>query len=240
MTAPVKHPMSHYMRQIPNMAVRRALEDLLTQHVYKSDPRRVVLGTSESDTCIESVANTKFWQMYLENAATSGDNRAFYLRLYLSGAGGGGEALRVFTTVKDVAAATAHGAHISLNFGSTGTVTGQGIATRSTLHLKNEALSSNVTMSAIQAEIYCDGANSDPGGSTILSFIRVVSDGNATGKADVDDDAVLFDIQGLTAGAAHLFATGLTAATVNAATTCSLKIRIGSTTYYIPVATAIT
>ena len=112
----------------------------------------LILGSGTSaDLTTTATANTKMMSFYLENSATSGDNRAMYLRLYLSGAGGGGEALRVFTTVNNVAARTAHGAHISLNFGATGTVTGQGIAMRATLHLPDVALSSNVTMAAVQA-----------------------------------------------------------------------------------------
>jgi hypothetical protein len=228
--------MNHYLRQIPNMSLRRCLKDIFEQHLLASDPRRVVLGSSSSDTCVESVADTKFWQMYLENAATSGDNRGLYLRLFLSGAGGGGEAARIFTTVKDVAAGTAHGAHISLNFNDTGTVTGLGVAMRATLHIADQATQSG-TMAAIQAEIWSDGTTSDPSGS-VLSFIRVVNGGD-TGKSDVDDDAFLFHLDGFTAGAAKMFATGLTASTVYGNLTASLKIRIGSTTYYIPVATAI-
>ena len=54
-----------------------------------------------------NAASRNFLSFYLENWATSGDNRGMYLRLYHSGAGGGGEALRVFTTVQNVAAATA-------------------------------------------------------------------------------------------------------------------------------------
>lgn len=188
---------------------------------------------------IEDEAGKIFMNWRVHNEAESGDARAMYLRLYIDGAGGGGEALRAFTTVNNVAAATAHGAHISLNFGATGTVTGQGIAMRATLHLKNEALASNVTMAAVQAEIYSDGASSDPGGSTLLSFFRAVNDGHANGKADVDDDAVLLEIIGATAGAAHMFATGLTPATVYGNLSASLKIRVGSTLYYIPLATAI-
>jgi hypothetical protein len=229
----------HYLRSIPEPNTRDALHLLMRNIRDKDDPRRIVLGSS-SNRVVKDVANNKFIQIYVDNGATSGDNRAMYLRLYLTGAGGGGEAARIFTTVEDVAAGTAHGAHISLNFGSTGTVTGQGIAARCTLHLPDVALTSNVTMSALQAEIYSDGSDSDPGGSTILSFIRVVNDGHADGKADVDDDAVFFDIQGLTAGAAHVFATGLTASTVYGNLTASLKILIGSTNYYIPLATAIT
>jgi len=196
-------------------------------------------GTSAA-RIVEDTADMKFVAMYFDNGATSGDNRGIYLRQYLTGAGGGGEALRVFTTVENVAAGTAHGAHISLNFGATGTVTGTGIAMRGTLHLPDVALASNVTMTAVQAEIYSDGSASDPGGGTILSYFRAVNGGHANGISDVDDDAVFFDIQGLTSGSGSTFQSGLTAATVNAATTAVLKCLVGSTTYYIPLATAIT
>lgn len=187
-----------------------------------------------------SDANKNFIDFRVKNTATSGDNRGMYLRQFLAGAGTSGEALRVFNTVDDVAAATAHGMHCSLNFDTSGSVTGQGIAGRFTLHMPATALAaSNVTYSAIQAEIYSDAATSDPAGN-LLSAFRVINGGDATGAADVDDDCVLFDLQGWTAGAAHMFVTGLTPATVNAASSCALKIRAGATTYYIPVATAIT
>jgi len=194
------------------------------------------IGTS-TGRAQANAASRNFLSFYFENFATSGDNRGMYLRQYLSGAGSGGEAARIYSTINNVAADTAHGAHISLNFADTGTVTGLGVAMRATLHIANQATQAG-TLSAIQAEIWSDGATSDPAGS-LLSFFRVVNGGNATGAADVDDDAFLFNLSGFTAGAAKMFATGLTAATVNAATTASLKIRVGSTTYYIPLATAI-
>lgn len=191
------------------------------------------LGTPSAPAATD-VADGKFLSFYLENTATSGDNRAMYLRLYTSGAGGGGDALRVFHTVNNVAAATAHGAHISLNFGTTGTVTGQGIAMRATLHMPSTALASNVTMSAVQAEIYSDAATSDPGGSTLLSYFRVVNGGDATGGADVDDDAVLFDIQGHTIATGNMVAASATEANYSH----SVKVRVNSTLYYMMLASA--
>ena len=176
-------------------------------------------------------ANLRFMDFNFENGATSGDNRGMYLRQYLTGAGGGGEALRVFTTVNNVAAGTAHGAHISLNFGTSGTVTGQGIAMRATLHLPNTALTSNVTMAAVQAEIYSDGANSDPGGSTLLSAIRIVNAGHADGKADVDDDAVAFEFNGFTSGSGNMIYDVTGAAPAN--TNGSIRIRVGSALAYL-------
>ena len=191
------------------------------------------IGTAASPATSAS-AGAIFSDYRLESTATSGDARGEYLRLYLSGAGGGGEALRVFTTVNNVAAANAHGAHISLNFGTSGTVTGQGVAMRATLHMPATALTSNVTMAAVQAEIYSDAATSDPGGSTLLSYFRAVNGGDATGGADVDDDAVLFDIQG------HTIATGnmVAASTTEANYSHSVKVRIGATLYYLMLASA--
>lgn len=191
------------------------------------------LGTSTA-RAVANVADKNFLSFYFENLATSGDNRGMYLRHYISGAGGGGEAARIFSTVNNVAAGTAHGAHISLSFGTSGTVTGQGIAARNTLHMPTTALSSNVTMSAVQAEIWSDGSTSDPGGSTLLSFFRAVNGGDATGAADVDDDAVLFELSGFTNSSGNLFQTGTT---INPVAAGSLKIRVGSTLYYIPVMT---
>lgn len=153
-------------------------------------------GTS-SDRLTIDTAGTIFDERRYDCGATSGDARGMYLRLYLTGAAGGGEALRAFTTVENVAANTAHGAHLSLNFGTTGSLTGLGVAARCTLHLANQAYTGKGgTMAAVQAEIYSDGSTTDPVGITELSFIRVCNDGNASGIADVDDDAYLMAIVG--------------------------------------------
>ncbi|MBK7181398.1 MAG: hypothetical protein IPH82_30180 [Chloroflexi bacterium] len=185
-------------------------------------------GTSASPATT-ATADKNFLDFRTQSTATSGDARGIYNRLYLAGAGVSGESLRSFTTVNNVAAATAHGAHISLSFGATGTITGQGIATRSTLHLKDEALASNVTMAALQAEIYSDGANSDPGGSTKLSYLRCVNDGHANGIADVDDDASLIEIIGHTIGAGNM----VVAEVDETKFSHKIRINIGGTTYYL-------
>lgn len=192
---------------------------------------------SSSSKVSSSEADKNFLEFRFQNSATSGDNRGIYLRLYLTGAGGGGEALRAFTTVQDVAAGTAHGAHISLNFGDTGTVTGQGIAGRNTLHMPDVALTSNVTMAALQAEIYADGSDTDPGGSTILSFIRTAVGGHADGIADIEDDAAWVEFNGFTAASGNVIG-------ANTADECQLnftnwvpiRIKIGSTVHYLVAA----
>ncbi len=158
------------------------------------------VGTS-SAPLVEDNASVKFVSRYTDCGATSGDSRGTYLRHYITGAGGGGECLRIFTTVDDVEAATAHGAHISLNFGDEGSLTGLGAAVRATLHIPNQAWgSSGGTLAAIQAEIWSDGSDSDPAGLTSLSFIRFVVGGDTDGDDDVETDAVLFDLSGFTSG----------------------------------------
>lgn len=209
--------------------------DRLFQHI-DSTTGCIQQGSSSSPVSLTSAAKAN--QIYITNSATSGDSRGLYLRQYLTGAGGGGEALRAFSTI-NAAGATAHGAHISLNFGSSGSLSGLGVAGRNTLHIPDNAAWTGGTLSALQAEIYSDGTASDPDGLTELSFMRFVNDGHADGKADVDDDGFLMSLQGLTAGAAHIFATSLTAATVYGNLTAALRVKVGSTTYYIPLATAI-
>lgn len=172
------------------------------------------------------------WNFY--NYATSGDNRGMYLRLYLSGAGIGGEAARVFATVNNVTAATVHGQHTSLSFGASGAATGQAIAHRNTIHMPTSALpASNVTYSALQAEIYSDGSASDPSGN-LLSFVRIVNGGDATGGADVDDDAALLDITGVTIATGNMVA----ASTTEANYSHSIRVRINGVNYYLMLASA--
>ncbi len=106
---------------------------------------------------------------------------------------------------------------------------------RATLHIPATALTSNVTMSAVEAEIWSDAATSDPGGSTLLSYFLVNNGGNATGAADVDDDVVLFDIQGHTIGSGNMIEASVTEANYSH----SIRIRVGSTLYYLMAASAV-
>ncbi len=202
------------------------------------------VGTTSYPVLIAAAGNVINIRGKTTTAHTSGDVRNIYNRLYLYGSVGG-ESLRTFTSVMSNLD-TAHGAHISLNFDATAggsECSGLGAAVRGTLHIPNIASwAPTGTLCAGMFEIYSDGDNSDPAGLTELSLLRLVNAGGA-GTADVDDDAFLFSIQGFTAGtgdsSAHLWSTGLTVATLAAATSCALRIKIGGTTYWIPVATAI-
>lgn len=187
-------------------------------------------GSGSSDRVTTATANVKFLKFYFENTATSGDNRGMYLRLYLGGTGIGGEAARIFTTIDDVAAGTAHGAHISLNFASTGSVTGLGVAMRATLHIPNDAGWAPGTVSALQAEIYADGSASDTDGATEVSFLRIVAGGTQAGIDDIEDDAFAISLQGFTAATGSLIELGTGMGTV----TGTIKIKVGSAIRFLP------
>ena len=183
-------------------------------------------GGGSSSTPL-SLASGNFSQLYATTPATSGDVRAQYTRLYFTGAGGSGEALRAFATVDDVAANTVRGAHVSLSFDATGSVTGLGAALESTLHINNSGGATG-TLYAIKAAINSDGAASDPVGATSLAYFAAVNQGDATGGADVDDDAVLIDIVGHTIGSGNMVH-----ANAALAATHLIKIRISGTIYYL-------
>lgn len=191
---------------------------------------------SSAQKVVNDAADTKFVSIYTDCGATSGDSRGLYLRHYLTGAGGGGESARLFTTVDNVIAATAHGAHISLNFNTTGKLTGLGVAARATLHIPNQAMAGGGHYAAIQAEVYSDGSSSDPAGMQALSLFRVVNGGDATGGADVDDDACLFQFEGWTPGSGNLI-TAVGNEPTWASKTRQIRCRLpdGSLTYLITV-----
>jgi hypothetical protein len=196
----------------------------------------LILGAGTSTyKCETTDADTKFASFYTRSNVATGTSRGLYWRHYLDG-GNGGEALRAFCTVGSNAPVdTVNGAHISLDFGaSAGNITGLGTAVRATLHVPTRSLGG--TIAALQAELYGDGASGAIGG--VASFLRMLTDGHADMKNSFDDNGFLFDIQGLTAGAAHVFRTGLTPATLNGYCSAALRIRVGATTYYLPAATA--
>lgn len=200
-----------------------------TTAAANTDGGVIKAGTSGARVT-EDTADMKFVSMYFDDGATSGDARGMYLRLYITGAGGGGESARLFTTVEDVAGATAHGAHISLNFNNTGSITGLGVAARATVHVPNAAMTGG-TYAAIQPEIWSDGASSDPSGVTEYSFIRCSNGGNATGVGAVDDKAFLITLTGGSVGAGNIMA-----AKSAAAVTHTLRVKgPDGTTYYLMV-----
>jgi hypothetical protein len=186
----------------------------------------------------EDTADMKFISCYFDDGATSGESRGIYNKLCVTGAGGSGTALRSYADVTDVVAVDARGAHITLGFGATGTVSGSGQALTATLQIPDQATQTG-TLSAITAEIYSDGDTTDPAGS-VLSLIRFSTMGGA-GTGDIDDDCALFDIDsGFTPGSGNMVSAITSVADVMDITNwATIRIRISGTTYYIPCGTVI-
>ena len=207
-----------------------------------ASPDAIVLNIGTTASPIDSTVSGNIVNIRASFTNTSGDARNIYNRMYLEGTAGG-DAMRVFTTVNNNLD-NARGAHISLNFEATAggsECTGTGTPLTTTLHIPNVAAwAPTGTLYGAQIQIYSDGTNSDPAGLTTLACLSIENAGHATGMADVDTDAFLLNLGGWTAGSGKLFDTGHTGTTVVGNMTASLKIKVGATTYYIPLATALT
>lgn len=195
-------------------------------YLYKG----IKVGNGTGAPLALTTASMKFFDVYIRHTATSGDNRLGYFRLYLAGAGNGGECFRVFTTV-EAAAGTAHGQHTSLSFGTSGSVSGLGVAHRMTLHGKDAAMFA--TVAGGQSELYADGASTNYAAATEHSIHRFVNDGDATGKATATN---VFAFSGLSTGAGKMFH-DLTVSAVGDFTK-SLRIVVNGVAYYIPLIAA--
>lgn len=112
-------------------------------------------GTSTSRHQLGTTASQNALGLFFETLATSGDTRGINLRLYFSGAGGSGEALRAYGIVNGVTAATGgtvNGAHVTLGVqGAAGAVSGAGNALRATLAF-GDGTTPGGTCSAIQID----------------------------------------------------------------------------------------
>ena len=192
----------------------------------------LLIGSGTSATPNDtSTADAKFIELRCSSSASSGDNRLAYFRYELDG-GGGGECLRAFTDIDENNVGTARGAHISLQVGNGENVTGLGVGVDAQILIKAGALTAG-TYGVLGSEIYSGDATSDTAGQ-VISHLRCVNGGDATGMADVDDDAFLIEVVGYTAGAAHLLSTSPSDKT-NGAVNATLKVRASNTTYYIPL-----
>jgi len=183
-------------------------------------------------TLSTALADAKILNFVFTNSATSGDNRGVYNRFYLTGAGSGGESLRTYTSIQ-AACGTAHGIHASLDFSgdTTGELSGLGCAGRFTLHIPDDAAWASGTITAIQAELWADGAASDPDGVTELSMFRGVIGGNTTGDDDIETDAAFLSLSCTPATGAFVDS-NITALTGKA----SLRVNVNGTLYgYIPI-----
>jgi hypothetical protein len=115
-------------------------------------------------------------------------------------------------------------------YGATGSTSGLGSAFVAELTLS--AGTTSGTYAPIEIELNAPASAST---GTLTSFIHASTQG--ANVAAVDDNAVFFNLQGVTAGSGHIFQTGTTLGTAGA----TIKVRVGSTNFFLPLyATQIT
>lgn len=124
-------------------------------------------GNSTTRTQMGNVANQNGVGLFFESKALTGDARGINLRLYFSGAGGSGEALRAFGIVNGVQAAvggTVNGIHATLQVqGAAGSISGAANAVRATL-AAGDGCTPGGTLSALQLDSdFHNGATMDAG-----------------------------------------------------------------------------
>ena len=112
-------------------------------------------GTSGANHALGATADNAR-EFYLNATHTTGDMRGEYSRLYFSGAGGSGEALRIFSTINNVSVATGgavNGAHISLGTaGASAAVSGAANALRATFGIAAASTTVGGTCAVIQVD----------------------------------------------------------------------------------------
>lgn len=160
---------------IPGFAGGTGEQDVL--QLLPGDTSGLVMGSGKSGTnySLGSTAGNAL-EFYFNATHTTGDMRGQYLRLYFSGAGGSGEALRAFSTINNVTVATGgtvNGAHISIGTaGASAAVSGQASALRCTFGIAAASTTVGGTCSVLQLDSDMDTAITVP---TNMSFIRVTN-----------------------------------------------------------------
>lgn len=178
-------------------------------------------GTSTSPITVSTAQNIS--SSYGKTTATTGDTRLVYDRLTFASTGSG-ETIRAYSVVTGAGAAaggTINGAHISMKVDTGGTISGAANAVRATVGASVAAPGG--TLAALQLDTdFASGTSV----SADSAFIRVTDSGAGAGK--------LTRLMNIGSG------TGVfTAATSSSTLAGGIKIRIGSTDYFLVVASAV-
>lgn len=137
--------------------------------------------------------------------------------------------------VTDVAATSVYGLQVNLTQGASGSITTKGFAVDAQVSI-NVSGSADGTLAPIRAAFYSDSAVSDPAGADAIAYAYFENAGNATGGLDIDTDVNLFHVVGHTIANGNLVEAVGTAYALSELTH-SIRIKIGSTLYYVPIST---
>lgn len=186
-------------------------------------------GTSGAKSSLGATAGNAL-SFYLDATHTTGDMRGEYMRLYFSGAGGSGEAARIFSTINNVSVATGgtvNGAHISIGTaGASAAVSGAANALRCTFGIAAASVNIGGTCATLQLDTDFDTAVTVPPNFAFIRFVNL-----NTKKSNA-----LFSVPAPVAETAGLFCAHITDAMTH-----SLRIvDAAGTAYYVMCTTTAT
>jgi len=189
----------------------------------------LLLGGGTDGAPLTTATDDKnFGQFYTQSTATGGTSRGLYLKHNLNDTTPSGETLRAYTMVNTADANDAHGAHLSIGFGASGTCAGESAAARHTFMVPSKTLGG--TNAATYSELWAEGALSDMSNG---QFQRYVLGGDGTGIGLLDHSSALFSLEGGTIDTTHVMQVKSAAAVSH-----TLRIRVNGTTYYLMVSDA--
>ncbi len=161
------------------------------------------------------------------NTATSGTYQPLVVSTTMSGAGADGGRAKFDMSTNVALGSFSNALKAEVTYGASGRTTGLGSAFVAEMTLS--AGTSSGTYAPIEIEL---NAGSGASTGTRTSFIYMSTQG--AGVSAVDSNAVLFNLQGLTAGAGKLLVAGSTLGTAYG----GLRVRVGNTNYWMPLYSA--
>lgn len=162
----------------------------------------------------------------LTSAAASGDIRPINVETTYSGSGATGGRARYHLTITGTMGSWSNALKGHVAYGAAGKTTGLGSAIVAELELS--AGTTAGTYAPLEVELGV-GSGASTGTKTSFAVFNV----HGAGAGAFDDNGFLFDIQGLTGSdAGHLFDE---VAATSVVATARLRVKVGATTYYIPL-----
>ncbi len=164
------------------------------------------------------------------NTATSGTFQPLVVSTTMSGAGADGGRANFNMNTNVALGSFSNALKAEVTYGASGRTTGLGSAFVAEMTLS--AGTSAGTYAPLEIEL-----NAPTGASTGTRTSFIYASTQGAGVAAVDDNAVFFNLQGVTAGSGHIFQTGTTLGSAGA----TIKVRVGNTNFFLPLyATQIT
>lgn len=158
------------------------------------------------------------------NTATSGTYQPLIVSTTMSGAGADGGRAKFDMTTNVALGSFSNALKAEVTYGASGRTIGLGSAFVAEMTLS--AGTSSGTYAPIEIEL-----NAPSGASTGTRTSFIYASAQGAGVGTVDDNAVFFNLQGVTAGAGHMVVAGSTLGTAYG----GLRVRVGNTNYWVPL-----